>query len=484
MRASGRLAVRLVIILGLAWYFVAGATRHARDVNTSIGRGDQLAYLWDAQVVYANWHGQMPRLHRGDQREYPPDFQKAYARQHGPTPLLVGQRMRMPVYAGMLALAYRPTLTEQEFFDIAKAWNIRLALLLVGVLAVVFFGHLPPLHATSLTLVVAFGYFIFKAGYAQPEVLFYSLFFATFLACWHLFRLRSTVGSLVLGALAGTLGGLTYLTKAVIPPFMVLFLVVYGADEVVRLVRSRHRGTRGWRTALRWFAWRASAGLIVAICFLAVVSPYALNSKRVFGQYFFNANTTYYMWYDSGVVARAIMWPHTDPEGRIAIDPGRLPNARQYWRTHTVGQIAARIVDGLKDTAVRSYRTFWYLKFVVLYVGFVLALTATGWRQVAPMLRDHGALVLFLLLYAGIYLVGIAFFVVTSDTGGTRFLLAHVTPLLFVCAHVIARSRLRSPTCAGIAISPGYFPALVLIVMGYDLAFNLWPRLMTTYGGF
>jgi len=114
----------------------------------------------------------------------------------------------------------------------------------------------------------------------------------------------------------------------------------------------------------------------------------------------------------------------------------------------------------------------------------VLALTATGWRQVAPMLRDHGALVLFLLLYAGVYLVGIAFFVVTSDTGGTRFLLAHVTPLLFVCAHVIARSRLRSPTCAGIAISPGYFPALVLVVMGYDLAFNLWPRLMTTYGGF
>lgn len=81
--------------------------------------------------------------------------------------------------------------------------------------------------------------------------------------------------------------------------------------------------------------------------------------------------------------------------------------------------------------------------------------------------------------------MGIAFFVVTSGTGGTRFLLAHVAPLLFVCSHVVARSRLRSTTLAlaGLEITSVHVPVLVLVMMGGDMAFILWPRLMT-YGGF
>ena len=51
-------------------------------------------------------------------------------------------------------------------------------------------GNLPALVATNLTLIVAFGYWIFKAGYTQPELLYYFLLFLTFLACCHLLRER------------------------------------------------------------------------------------------------------------------------------------------------------------------------------------------------------------------------------------------------------------------------------------------------------
>ena len=69
---------------------------------------------------------------------------------------------------------------------VAKRWNIRLSLALLAVLAVIFARRLPPLVATNLTLVVAFTYVIFKAGYAQAELLFYFLIFVLFLIFWRL----------------------------------------------------------------------------------------------------------------------------------------------------------------------------------------------------------------------------------------------------------------------------------------------------------
>ena len=482
-----RNGLRVALVLGLAWFYVAGASQHAREVNTSIGRGDQLGYVWDAQVVYGNWHHWTPPMRRGDGREYPSPAEGISAGEAGrPFPMLIGQRMRMPVYAAFLALAYRPTMTELQFFEVAKIWNIWLSLVLLGLVAIACFSYLPPLAATNMVLVVAFGYAIFRAGYAQPDFLFYVLFFATFLACWNLLRGKAGLHSLVWGVLAGALGGLAYLTKAVVPPFIALFLAVYGTNEIVLLARSRRAGTAERLAARRRFAWRLISGLAVGACFLAVVSPYILTSKRVFGQYFFNANTTYYMWYDDGGEARGIIWPHTDPAGRIAISPGRLMNAGKYWRTHTLGQIGGRVVDGLIDTAVRSYRTFWYLKFVVLYVGFALLLAVAGWRHTVAAMRHHAALVTFLSLYAAVYLVGTGFFVATSGTGGTRFILAHVAPLLFVASHVISSSRLRSVPLAlgGVSLTPTHFHAFVLGTMGCDIVFVLWPRLMTTYGGF
>ena len=86
---------RLVILLALAAFYFAGATAHARRVNTFKARGDQSGYLGDAEAVYANWHGKTP-------------------------PVLVGERNRMPLYAGFLALFYRPTISDPEFFDIGK----------------------------------------------------------------------------------------------------------------------------------------------------------------------------------------------------------------------------------------------------------------------------------------------------------------------------------------------------------------------------
>ena len=100
-------AARIILLVALGVFYYAAASEHARTVNTSKARGDQSGYLWDAQQVYWNWHGRTPRV-------------------------LVGERNRMPLYAGYLALVYRPDISDDEYFVVAKRWNIRLSLAPAG----------------------------------------------------------------------------------------------------------------------------------------------------------------------------------------------------------------------------------------------------------------------------------------------------------------------------------------------------------------
>src|SRR6266540_3214716 len=81
--------LRAVLFTALAVVYVAGATQHAEQVNTFKARGDQSGYLWDAQNVYANWHGATP-------------------------PILIGERNRMPWYAAFLAVFWSPAMSNDE----------------------------------------------------------------------------------------------------------------------------------------------------------------------------------------------------------------------------------------------------------------------------------------------------------------------------------------------------------------------------------
>ena len=374
-----RVTVLVAVLVSAGWLYLEGAGEHSREMNISSATGDQNAYLLDAMQVYANRAGQDPSM-------------------------LIGQRMRMPIYAAYLSLFYTPRLSGLEFLEVSKIWNIRLSLLLVALLGLVFAWHLPWIVSVNLSLIVAFGYFVFKAGYTQPALLFYSLFFGMFLTCCHLFRVRGAATSVALGALAGTLAGLAYLTKALVPPFVAIFLAVYAVREVVQWRRSRRDPTKG-PEAIKRFAWRMVAGGAMGVCFLAVVYPYIANSQRVFGQYLFNQNTTFYIWYDSGAEARAVMLPHTDDEGRVSMPAEQLPSLGEYWRTHTFGQMFDRVREGIQNMSVGPYSlpaTYPLLALcIVLYSAFALVVIASNWSAFLRLIREHGALSLFMLLYDG-----------------------------------------------------------------------------------
>jgi hypothetical protein len=443
--------LRATLLAALAVMYVAGATEHAQRVNTSKARGDQSGYLWDAQNLYSNWHGTNP-------------------------PILIGERNRMPLYAAFLAAFWSPALSNDEFFVKAKSWNIYLSLGLLAVLAIVFAYYLPPLPATNLILIVAFGYFIFKAGYTQSELLFYFLWFVMFLLFWDLITRQASLRiTLVRAVGAGVLAALTHLTKASVLPFIAMFLVVC----VIEAFRQMHVDARAARMKL-------VTALIVGVTFLLVLSPYIRANERVFGHYFYNVNTTFYIWYDDWPQASIGTIKHGDGVGWPAMPPNELPSASRYWREHTVSQISSRIGGGLWDMVDRSYKTYWYFKYVVLYLACVLALAVHARRELTAVIRRHVAAALFLLLYAAVYLLGIAFYAPVSGTGTTRFLIGHLTPLFFVLSLLLAESALRTTEwrVAGARVTLQHFHLLVFVSLAFDIAFVIWPRLMNTYGGF
>ena len=454
------LAARVVLLAALAWFYVAGASAHAERVNWFKARGDQSWFLSVAQTEYHNWHGDAPfRMLR---------------------------RNIMPLYPAYLAIFYDPGMSDPEYFVVAKRWNIRLSVALLVVLGFLFTRYMPPLPATNLILVVAFGYFVFKAGYAQPELLYYFLHFLTFLACCHLLYERRPGVSLALGVVAGVLAALTHLTKAAVVPLLLILLGAYATGELLRLRAAYRSGTDGAkRRAIHSARWRAAAAVVLVVGFLFPLYPYLSTSKRVFGSYFYNANTTFYIWHDSWGEATAIRdagvesrWPDRPESG--------LPSLANYWRSHTVAQFARRFGEGFQDMAVRSYRTYWYYPFFLLYIGYALAMIAANRRAFVALLRERASMALFMALYAVVYLLAAAFYNPVSATGTTRYIICHLTPLFFVIACLSAREPFASTKwrIGLLTLTPLHADLIVSATLAFSLAFVLWPRLMTTYGGF
>ena len=454
------LVARLVLLAALGWFYVAGASAHAERVNWFKARGDQSWFLSVAQTEYHNWHGDRPyRMLR---------------------------RNIMPLYPAYLAIFYDPSMSDPDYFIVAKRWNIRLSLAMLVVLGFLFTRYLPPLPATNLILVVAFGYFVFKAGYAQPELLYYFLHFLTFLAFCHLIHARRARESLALGIVAGVLAALTHLTKAAVLPLLLILLGAYAAGEVLRLREAFRSSAEGPRQrAVRAARWRAAAAVVLVVSFLFPMYPYISASKRVFDRVLLQRE------HDLLHLARLVGRGHRHPRRRCREPLARhtaseLPSPANYWKTHTLGQIASRFGEGFQDMVVSSYRTYWYCPFVILYLGYALALIAANRKAFVVLLREHASMAGFMALYAVVYLLAAAFYNPISATGTTRYIICHLTPLFFVIACLSAREPFRSTKwrVGALTLTPLHADLVVSATLALSLAFVLWPRLMTTYGGF
>ena len=148
--------------------------------------------------------------------------------------------------------------------------------------------------------------------------------------------------------------------------------------------------------------------------------------------------------------------------------------------------LARRLAGGFRDMVVRSFNTYWYFKYVAIYAAIIIAVIVVNSRAALDVVRARPAESLFVLAYTGVYLTATAFYEPISGTGTTRLLMAHITPLLFVASLFLAQPAIDATRwrIGATTVTMLHVHVFVTVTIALDILFVVWPRLMTTYGGF
>jgi hypothetical protein len=421
-----RSGVALVVLLILALYAWEAHGRRAAE-PLPLNRADQAAYL--------NYARRMHETH--------------YA--------VAGDRNRMPVFPFLLSLIYRPGMSDGEFLARAQAFNVNLSILLLGLLFLIFRRFFASLFSVALLVATAFGVFVYRAGSVQVEPLFYFLSFCAFI-----FLLRMLIAPRWwLAVLAGATTAVAYLTKASMLPTIAIWAALFIAQT---FWRCRIGGGDRLREAGRRFV----NLLLVIGAFAAVVWPYERTSKKLYGHYFFNVNSAYYMWCDSWPEALAF----TDAWRRGQVAPDQAPSPAKYWREHSLGQVAQRLLHGMNTLVTRTAKATGYYKFSALLVITAAVLILRQPKRAGRLIGEKsfaagfGSLVLFayVILYAW-------YDVVVTDS---RFIVSLFLPFMFVASVlVLSLGKDRTFAIAGRRWPFAQLLAGVLICFALiDVAYN------------
>lgn len=435
--------ILVILVFGLYWY---GAVQQLTLVNTSMRRTDQSAYMNYTRNLY--------------------DTRYTYP----------GNGNRMPLYPLIQSLFYQPGMEDEQFFEQGKYINLVLSLVILAAVFYIFRASFRPLHTLNLFLITAFTLFMFKAGFFQAELLFYALNFLTFV-CMLALLLRP---SLALAALTGVFAGLTYLTKASIPPGLILFLLFLGAKGFTEWYQSRRkRSSNEMINARKWLLTIP----IVTLLFLVTVYPQIRNQKRVFGRYFYNVNSTFYIWYDSWEEVKSGTNAHGDRVGWPDMPAEELPSAARYLREHTPAQIVGRFLGGVERQLYETSHSYGYFKYVVIYLAVLVVFTIWQWPQTRQFLKGPPFRALFSVSLFISYFLMYAWY--SPINAGNRFILGQFLPLMFALSLGLHNYELPQ----GWKVSGRTVDALtvlnllVLGVLAVDIYLIMTQRISTMYGG-
>lgn len=416
--------------------------------------------LWQADLVNQN-------MEASDQSAYM-DYAKNLRTSHFQ---YIGGRNRMPIYPGLMALFYRQGMSDAEFFAVGKRVSIGVALVVLVAASLVFSRYIQFLEAFTVTLIAAFTVFAYKAPYFQADVLFYGIAFVLFILMVELIlRPRFAVAAAV-----GFVGGLAHLTKAAVLPGLILCLLCLALRGL--LVTAEDSANRELATSKKSAIWHPILRPLLcvglsAVVFLLVVFPYIRTSKVRFGYYFYNVNSTFYMWCDSWAEAVSGPEAHGDRNGWPDMPPDQVPSMGRYLHEHSIRQIAARFADGagiLRKAVIRSYG---YGPFLLIYICLAGLLLCQNWEHFISLarIRTSAILLLFLFSYFIAYFAMYAWY--TPIVAGNRLVLGLFLPLMFCLVWVLDhanRNSLHFHICGRHVPSSAGSPFILITLLVYML---------------
>lgn len=386
----------------------------------------------------------------------------------------IGDFNRMPLYPYLASFLYEDGLSEEDYFARAKVFNIGLSVILLIALLAVLAASFDNLPALNLWLLAAFMIYIFKSAYIQVELTFYTFYFFAFILMLRLLVRPSWKLAVVTGLWLGVchltknsvLPGITMLTvflllKALLPrpalgqrmnsPAMEAKSVetdwggtnptnkpVYFSRLRLNSLRvySQAKAIRPFNRHITRVVQQTAPIALLLVTFLAVIFPYIRTAKNTFGHYFYNVNTTFYIWYDSWEEAEAGVRLHGDYTQWPDMPADEIPSPQKYLREHSLEQIARRFIYGFYVSAQRhtysgGYGYIWYL---LAYIGLAAAFMRRMLKSEQRMallqkMREYRLLLLFLATFFTAYLFLFAFYVEIHP--GQRFMLTLFLPAMY-----------------------------------------------------
>src|SRR5262245_4335253 len=445
----------LVLLVTVGFLLLWGTHRQSIVVINNMNRTDQSAYM-----DYAKQLAQT-------------DFQYE------------GDRNRMPLYPALMALFYQDGMSDAEFFALGKRVGIAIGLVVLLMTFTIFKQRARTIDALTALLVAMFTVFAYKSPYFQTEVLFYGitlLLFVLLLSLLRQPRIRTA-------GVTGLIGGLAHLTKASVLPAILLGAACLLLGAVVDWRRAlfnqnfRREQTLSARSAL--LAPLCCASVLLTI-FLLVIFPYLRTSKARFGSYFYNVNSTFYIWYDSWTEAEQGTKAHGDRDGWPVMPEEDIPSFRKYLHEHSVGDIVRRFVGGVAVILSAVMRSYGYAWFVIFYLVALVSLTVQNGgprRFLALFWRTNPSVVLFVAAYFMGYLALYAWY--TRIVSGNRIVLAQFLPGMFLIVRSLSFAQDHNLVIRifGRRVPASVVSPTILLILGLYLCFIFPHRISTKYGG-
>ncbi len=382
----GRWVVAIALgVIGILFY--NSTIDHATNVNTDTLRSDQQVYINFAKKVY------------GSNFSY------------------TGDRNQTPLYPFIQALFYRSELTDQEFFTQGKLRNISLSIVLLGGLFFIFRRYFSMHRLLILTLIVAFSIFIFKSPYFTVENLYY---FLSFVAFWGMASMLISP-SIRVGIFTGIVVALAHYAKAMILPALAIFCCIFIVKELWMTFVSKQF------QRIHFQNWISLAALVLS--YLVILSPYLKESKEIYGRYFYNQNSTFFIWYDDFTTARADSEEFGYGKHWPDIPPDKRPCLQNYIRDHSLQDVVNRFECGIQAQFHYAANPYNGISYPLLYgfvlIGAMIANFQSSWRAIVK----YRFVVSFVALFFIAYILVFAWY--TPIAGGPRFIGCLLIPFMF-----------------------------------------------------
>lgn len=388
----------------------------------------------------------------------------------------------MPIYPYLLSFFYHSDMSMEEYFQKGKIFNMILSVILLIILYFIFRRYLPDKESNLLLLIIAFTVFMPRAGYLQCELLFYFLNFCAFVLFWNCLKKPL----FWIAASAGLLAGLSYLTKASVLPAVVWFVICYLILNIAVPIFKVIVNKINKKLILQQSHIVKNIVFLGAfiLIFLVTVSPYIRVNKRVFGHYFYNVNSTFYIWYDSWEEVVKGTRAHGDRVGWPTMPPEEIPTGRKYLREHTLPQLLARLANGFIVVTTSAMGGYGYAPYLCIYLLIcVLAIIKQYKSFVEYLNQDNNfavaiSLVSYFLLCFLLYVFGAAIF------KGPRHPLAQYLPALFIMFYFLSKFRFSYYSqIIKCQINMNEIRIFVFYLLLIDLFFNMPFKIYKVFNG-